>query len=54
MKYFQNSPRTSHTLSQSNSLHNAPSTMDRKPMARKPAAVTPHTRRCASCGKQKF
>lgn len=47
---FKNSPRTSHTISQSNSLRNIPSTSVRTAPVNKPAPLTGLSGRCASCG----
>lgn len=48
MKYFDKSPRTTHTLSKTPSPKNIPKTHDRKPNAQRPIDLSGGGR-CASC-----
>lgn len=51
-KYFGDSPRVSHTISEGPMVKNVPSTHDRKSNGMNPAPIAGSgLRRCASCGK---
>lgn len=51
MMYFDKTPtRVTHQISRSASPRSIPKTSDRKPAANRPAPLTGHHGRCASCG----